>query len=99
MRTLAPTAQTVLLCGLLGLALAIGVVLAQDPTSHIKAYPAITTHNCGGSNYAVTAQAWQISACVFTVRYDVKGKPGLSDFGFQYAHPTPRLISHSLSHT
>jgi hypothetical protein len=40
--------------------------------------------DCGGSPYTITAQAWQISTCRYTVKYTFRGSPGISDFGFEY---------------
>jgi hypothetical protein len=48
--------------------------------------------DCGGSPYTITAQAWQIAQCVYTVKYTVQGRPGLSDFGFGYVPFAPALV-------
>jgi hypothetical protein len=48
--------------------------------------------DCGGSPYTITAQAWEIAQCVYTVKYTVQGRPGLSDFGFGYVPFEPALV-------
>ncbi|ELR14413.1 uncharacterized protein ACA1_380900 [Acanthamoeba castellanii str. Neff] len=54
----------------------------QDPTTYIKPYPALTY-----------TQAWQISTCVYTVKYTIKGQPGISNFGFQLGNDRDITVS------